>query len=183
MLLDFAYAPARDSGPARQHRVPRPRDIAVLAALLLAAAVLLLRAFVATPVHIASESMAPTYDAGDVVLVSQQPPPLADLERGELVTFRSPEGGRSALKRVIGLPGDQVVILDSVLHVNGRPVEEPYVDRALIDGYYSQAYTVPEDSVFVLGDNRGNSIDSRDYGAVPADALLGRVLARLWPVG
>jgi signal peptidase I len=126
--------------------------------------------------------MLPTYAAGDVVLASQRPPNLADLHRGDLVTFRSPEDGHSALKRVIGLPGDTLVILDSELYVNHRHVAEPYVDHALIDAYYSRTYRVPAGTVFVLGDNRGNSVDSRDYGPVPADALLGRALFRVWPV-
>ena len=146
------------------------------------AVLLALRATVATPVRVSSESMEPTLGVGNVVLVSQQPPELDALERGDLVTFTSPEDGRRTVKRVVGLPGDSVVIKDSVLFVNDRVVDEPYVDHALIDAYYSRTYTVPEETVFLLGDNRGNSIDSRDYGPVPVDDLLGRVLVRLWPV-
>ena len=121
--------------------------------------------------RVSSASMVPTYSPGDVVLVTQRPPDLADLERGDLVTFRSPEDGRRALKRVIGLPGEAVVIKDSELYVDDRVVDEAYVDHALIDGYYSRTYTVPAGSVFLLGDNRGNSVDSRDYGPVPARDL------------
>ena len=150
--------------------------------LVLLGALVVVRTEVATPVRVASASMLPTFHAGDLVLAGQQAPELDDLARGDLVTFVSPEDGGRALKRVIGLPGDAVVIKDSVLHVNDRAVEEPYVDHALIDGYYSRTYTVPEGTVFLLGDNRGNSVDSRDYGPVPVDALLGRVLLRMWPV-
>lgn len=142
----------------------------------------LLRTTVAFPVRVDSASMMPAFRAGDVVLVSRARPVIEDLKRGDLVTFRSPEDGGRALKRVIGLPGDALVIKDSLLHVNGRAVREPYVDHDLIDGYYSRTYTVPEGSVFVLGDNRGNSVDSRDYGSVGADDLLGRVLFRVWPI-
>ena len=177
-------APARPSGDGSAFAVPGRRGwVLRVGALLAVLGVLLLgRATVATPVRVSSESMQPTFAAGDVVLVSQQAPALEDLDRGDLVTFVSPEDGRRALKRVIGLPGESVVIKDSVLHVNDRVVEEPYVDHALIDGYYSRTYTVPPGSVFLLGDNRGNSIDSRDYGPVRADDLLGRVVVRLWPV-
>ena len=146
------------------------------------AVLLVLRETVATPVRISSASMEPTFDVGNVVLVSQQPPGLEDLNHGDLVTFTSPEDGRRTVKRVVGLPGDSVVIKDSVLYVNDRVVDEPYVDHAAIDAYYSRTYTVPDGRVFLLGDNRGNSIDSRDYGAVPVGDLLGRVLVRLWPV-
>lgn len=156
------------------------RKLGALLALL--GVLLVLRAEVATPVRIASASMVPTFDAGDVVLVSQRPPALADLDRGDLVTFVSPEDGERALKRVIGLPGDSLVIKDSVLYVNDRVVDEPYVDHAAIDAYYSRTYQVPEGRVFLLGDNRGNSVDSRDYGPVEVDDLLGRVVVRLWPV-
>jgi signal peptidase I len=142
----------------------------------------LLRATVATPVRVSSASMEPTLDVGDVVLVSQRPSGLDDLDRGDLVTFVSPEDGRRTVKRVIGLPGDTLVIKDSVLYVNERVVDEPYVDHASIDAHYSRTYTVPGGRVFLLGDNRGNSVDSRDYGPVAVDDLLGRVVVRLWPV-
>lgn len=153
----------------------------MLVAVAVLAALLLVRTTLVAPVRVASASMLPTYAAGDVVLVSRRPPDLPDLDRGDLVTFRSPADGRSTLKRVVGLPGDRLVILDSRLFVNGRRVAEPQVDHRLIDGYYSRTYTVPTGTVFVLGDNRGNSVDSRDYGAVPADELLGRVLLAVRP--
>lgn len=167
-----------------QRTWPRPgrRAVALAALAALAGALVLVRVAVAVPVRIDSASMAPTYATGDVVLVSRTPPSLTGLHRGDLVVFASPEDGRRTLKRVVGLPGDELVILDSRLHVNDRPVEEPYVDHALIEGYYSRTFTVPARSVFVLGDNRGNSVDSRDYGAVPLQELTGRVLVRVWPV-
>jgi len=169
------------SEPAR-FRLSRRRILAVLVGLALLAALVLVRATLVTPVRVASASMMPTYSAGDVVLVSERPPDLSDLDRGDLVTFRSPEDGHSALKRVIGRPGDSLVIKDAELYVNGRHVREPYVNHRLIDAYYSRTYTVPSGTVFVLGDNRGNSVDSRDYGPIPAGDLLGRAVFRLWPV-
>jgi signal peptidase I len=148
----------------------------------LVGAVLFVRTTLVTPVRVSSASMEPTLYAGDVALVRQQPPDIDDLDRGDLVTFVSPEDGRRTIKRVTGLPGDSLVIKDSVLHVNGRPVEEPYVDHELIDAYYSRTFTVPGGTVFLLGDNRGNSVDSRDYGPVQVEDLVGRVVVRLWPV-
>jgi signal peptidase I len=184
MALDVV-TPARSSGdgPAAS-AVPGWRRRALLFAmlLLLVGALLVLRATVATPLRISSASMEPTFDVGNVVLVSQHRPEPDDLGHGDVVTFVSPEDGRRTVKRVVGLPGDSVVIKDSVLFVNDRAVDEPYVDHALIDAYYSRTYSVPEGTVFLLGDNRGNSIDSRDYGPVPVEDLLGRVIVRLWPV-
>ena len=80
-------------------------------------------------------------------------------------------------------PGDRVVIRDAVLYVDDRPVEEPYVDLPSIDGLYTPTTFVPEDSVFVLGDNRALSIDSRELGPVALDEVEGRVVVRLWPLG
>jgi len=155
--------------------------MALAALVLLVGGVALLRATVAFPARVDSASMMPTYSAGDVVLVSRTPPRLDDLRHGDLVVFVSPQDGDRTLKRVVGLPGDVLVILDSRLHVNNTAVEEPYVDHAMIEGYYSRTFTVPKGSVFVLGDNRGNSVDSRDYGAVSLDTLTGRVLLTVWP--
>jgi signal peptidase I len=84
---------------------------------------------------------------------------------------------------VIGVPGDRVVIRDAVLSVNDRPLVEPYVDRASIDGLYTPTTRVPEGRVFVLGDNRARSIDSREFGPVAVEEVEGRVVLRLWPLG
>jgi signal peptidase I len=155
--------------------------VVVLAVVL--GAVLLARATLVVPVRVDSASMDPTLGEGDVVLVSRRPPDVDDLTRGDLVVFRSPEDGTRAIKRVIALGGQAVVVLDGVLFVDAEPVEEPYVDPELVDGYYSRTFMVPEDSVFVMGDNRGNSVDSRDYGSVHASDLMGRTLLTLWPPG
>jgi signal peptidase I len=178
----------RNSGPSprtrRPTRAPVGRLTVVLAVLgvLILVGVVLVRTMVAVPVRIDSASMLPTYAEGDVVLVSRSAPDLADLHRGDLVTFRMPTDGERALKRVVGLPGDAVVILDGRLYVNDAVVEEPYVDHHLVDGYYTRTFHVPDETVLLFGDNRGNSVDSRDYGPVPVDDLLGRVMGRIWPV-
>ena len=162
------------------HALSRRTTTVVLLALTVGA-VVLGRMLVAVPVQVESASMQPTFQPGDVVLVSRQAPRLADLHRGDLVTFRDPVHRQRTLKRVAGLAGDELVVLDGRLHVNGVTVREPYVDHDLVDGYYSQTFRVPDGTVFLLGDNRGNSVDSRDYGPVPAQELLGRVVTRVWP--
>lgn len=153
------------------------------ALLILVLGIWLVRAAVVSPVRVGSASMEPTLHNGDVVMVSRRPPPVADLARGDLVVFRWHGQGPQTLKRVVGLGGDVVVVRDAALFVNRERVAEPYVDHALIDGYYSATFTVPQGSVFVLGDNRGNSLDSRDFGPVSGSDLVGRVLLRIWPVG
>lgn len=180
--MTLASPPLAVSGGPGEGRSGRARSRRAGVALVLGAlvAVVLLRAFVAAPMSISSSSMAPTLEHGDVVLVSRGTD-LGDLHRGDLVAFASPADGAQTLKRVVGLPGDTVVIRDAVLYVDEQPVEEPYVDHEAIDAYYSALTTVPDGTVYVLGDNRANSVDSRAFGPVPAADLHGKVLLRLWP--
>jgi signal peptidase I len=139
------------------------------------------RAYVAEPFAIPSESMAPTLQPGDHVLVEKLSYRFGSPRRGDLVVFRAPDGGSLAVKRIVGLAGDRVAIEDGVLAVNGKLEHEPYVDQATIDSVYFGPVVVPRGDVFVMGDNRADSHDSRDYGAVPQGSLVGRVLVRLWP--
>ena len=156
---------------------PRVRTLALLAVgvgLLLAA-----RTFVAEPFAIPSESMQPTLRPGDQVLVDKLSYRLGAPVRDDLVAFTT--SGSVNLKRIVGLPGDRVAIEDGVLVVNGRAQREAYVDHSRIDGVYFGPVVVPARRYFVLGDNRGASRDSRDYGPVAREDLLGRVVVRFWP--
>jgi signal peptidase I len=141
-----------------------------------------LRMFVAEPFAIPSESMAPTLRPGDHVLVEKLSYRFGAPRRGDLAVFRSPDGGSLAVKRIVGLAGDRVAIEDGVLAVDGHSQREPYVDYRSVDSVYFGPVVVPRGDVFVLGDNRADSRDSRDYGAVPRRSLIGRVVATLWPV-
>lgn len=149
------------------------RRFAVLTVLTLLL-VMITRAGVLEPYEVHSDSMAPTISQGQTVYVDKVTHRVTDLQRGQLVVFDSPEGVN--LKRVVALAGDRVEILDAVLHVNGDPVTEPYVDPESLDGIFYGPETVPQGHVFVLGDNRFVSIDSRDYGPVPLEDVIGRVL-------
>lgn len=132
--------------------------------------------------RVASGSMAPTLRAGDHVLADKLSYRFGDPRRGDLVVFRGPGGG-VMIKRVVGLPGDAVAVRDGVLHVNGGRVAEPYVNRGLNESNFFGPERVPEGHVFVMGDRRENSEDSREFGPVRREDLIGRVLLRLWPVG
>jgi signal peptidase I len=138
-----------------------------------------LRAFVVEPFRIPSESMAPTLEPGDQALVTKLGGAPA---RGDLVAFHAPRTGEVMLKRVVAAGGDSVGIEDGVLVVNGRKQREAYVaDPDAIDSVYFGPVTVAKGSLFMLGDNRANSEDSREFGAVPADRVIGRATARVWP--
>ena len=124
--------------------------------------------------------MSPTLERGDVALVRKVG---VTPHRGDLLVFTSPDEGLDTIKRVIGVPGDEVAIRDAVLYVNDELVDEPFVDHEAIDGLYYGPVTVPAGRLILLGDNRANSIDSRSYGPVPVDAVSGRVQVTLWPPG
>jgi len=133
------------------------------------------------PVRVHADSMRPTLHSGDEVLVDRLSLALRAPHRGEIVVADAPNVGL-VVKRVAAVGGDTVGIEDGVLVVNGHAERERYVDYASIDGSYFGPVRVPRGDVFLLGDNRGNSEDSRDFGAVPEGAVVGRVLLRVWPV-
>ena len=125
--------------------------------------------------------MAPTLRPGDSVLVNKLAYRFGDPRRRDLVVLRQPGSGELMLKRIVGIGGDRVGLEDGVLHVNGRPVPEPFVNRRLVDSVYFGPVRVPSGAVFVMGDQRSNSLDSRSFGAVPRSRIVGRVDLRIWP--
>ena len=151
--------------------------VLVLVAAVLAG--LLVRTFVLRPLTVSSTSMEPTLCPGDRVLVNLWDPDLGDLDRGDLVALRPGRSRVPVVKRVVGLPGDEVAIRDALLYVNDRLVDEPYVDHKSIDALFYGPVVVPSDRFLVLGDARASSIDSRAYGPVPEDRLLGTIATRL----
>lgn len=158
----------------------RPRRLWPIG-LALVVLLVLARIFVAEPFRISGTSMAPTLRDGDRVLVDKRAYRDGLPRRGDLVVFHAPTSGDVTLKRVVGVPGDSVAIEDGVLVVNGARPVEPYTTPGAIDTVYFGPRRVRAASVFVLGDNRGDSVDSREYGLVAQRDLIGRVGARLWP--
>jgi len=180
-----ALAPGSDDED-RLERRPRGRWVRVLCIALLVLAVLaasqLIRAFVFTPFTIASTSMAPEIDPRDRLLVNRLAYRFADPERGDVVAIEgsSASSDRPLVKRVVGLPGEVVRATRGELLVDGRPVDERWLPPGTETSSFGPV-TVPEDSVFLLGDNRDESSDSRVFGPVPLDALVGRVEFVYWP--
>ncbi|MGL4742774.1 MAG: signal peptidase I [Dermatophilaceae bacterium] len=168
--------------PVAPRRSPPRR--ARWADILLAVAVLALalRIWVLEPVEVSTASMSPTIEPGSYVLVDRLGPRLRGYDRSDVVALSSPVDGSLFVKRVVGVAGDDVAILDGVLHVDGAPAHEPWADPRAIDSVYTELGVVPRGHVVVLGDRRGESIDSRDFGPVPLDALEGRVMLTLWPL-
>ena len=129
--------------------------------------------------RVGSDSMEPTIPTGAVVLVDRW---SDEVDRMDVVVVDAPNGiGPQLVKRAVAVGGDEIALEDGVLVVNGSPVCEPSIDPALIDAEYFGPLLVPSGELFLLGDNRHSSVDSRDFGTVPADSVRGRVLARMWP--
>jgi len=151
----------------------------VAAVVLVVAAVVIVRTEFLNTVTVSSDSMSPTLCTGDVLLVARHSNGNS-VKDGDIVTFTSPQDGVQTIKRVIGTAGQTVVVKDAELFVDGLRVDEPYVDHASIDGTYTPTYTVPDGTVFVMGDHRETSIDSRLYGPIPTAVIDGTLLWKLW---
>ena len=119
---------------------------------------------------------------GEIVLMNRFAAMQGHYEKGDIVMFHyfDAEGDKTVVKRIVATEGDSIRILEEGVEVNGKMIEEPYaqgVTNGLVD------MTVPEDTVFVMGDNRETSFDSRNMGAVPCEDLKGKVFFRIYPFG
>ena len=163
---------------------------------------LLVKQFLFAAYYIPSPSMQPTLTDGDRIVVNKLSYRLHEVNRGDVVVFRrsdpDPEGINDLIKRVIALPGETVEVLDGKVYVNGGMLIEPYLAPAtrnstggfpmlppgcIGDRDSINRCTVPDDHVFVMGDNRRNSKDSRFFGPVAESDIVGRAFLRVWPLG
>lgn len=134
---------------------------------------------VSARVRVDGFSMRPTLEDGEFVLVSKLSYVWSDVERGDIVVFHFPlNPDEELIKRVIGLPGDRVKVQDGQVFVNGQMLNEPYIAQT---PYYSGEWTVEDGFLFVLGDNRNNSNDSKDWGFLPAENVVGKAVLIYWP--
>ena len=159
----------------------RPLPVALRTLAVLVVALVPIRIWVAEPLHIATGSMAPTLVPGEHVLSWKLPLLTPDLSRGDVVAVDVGHGPLN-VKRVVGLGGDRVAIRDGALFVNGRVVHETYADPDRIDSVYFGPVKVPDGEIFVMGDDRRYSRDSRSYGPVPLDHVDARVSLIIWPI-
>jgi signal peptidase I len=146
-------------------------------------ALLLVHSFVVEPVRVRSDSMEPTLRPGAVLAIDKLTFHFRDPRRGDVIVATDPSTGESIVKRVVALAGDSVGIDNGALVVNGAKVVETYIDNDGMQGFYFGPDVVPAGHVFLLGDNRADSIDSRTFGPIAVDDLDGRVIAKIWPLG
>ncbi|MCM3759021.1 signal peptidase I [Sporosarcina aquimarina] len=151
--------------------------------------VIVCRLFIFTPVTVQGVSMEPTFEDNNRIVVSK----TSKLDRFDTIVFKAPDADKQYIKRIIGLPGDRIEMQDDVLYVNGTPYEETYVKRKndfdlpRITGDFTLQEltgktTVPKGYLFVLGDNRLKSSDSREYGLISTDSVIGEVKFRFYPL-
>ena len=163
------------------------------------AAVLAIKAWVVNPYRIPSSSMEPTLHcaapepgcesgSSDRVLANRFIYRFRDPSRGDIVVFETPDravtrcgAGGTFVKRLVGLPGDRISMSGGVLHVDGKPIDEPYVNGGPRGPDFPER-TLGADDYFMMGDNRGQSCDSREWGPVTRDDLIGPVFAVYWPL-
>jgi len=153
----------------------------VVVALILA---LIIREFVFTPVLVSGKSMEPTFQNDNRVVISK----MHTLDNFDMIVFHAPGVEGDYIKRVIGLPGDVVVMEDDRLYINGEEYLEDYVEKNKNQVFEGQKLTqdfeveVPEGHLYVLGDNRRNSTDSRILGFIDEKSVVGEVKFRFYPL-
>lgn len=159
--------------------------------------VFVIRQFLFSPFIVDGDSMQPNFETSERLIVNKILYDIREPKFGEVVVFDVPEQGRKFIKRVIGVPGDKVRLEGDDLYINDVLVEEPYIKEAIEAAHANgQLYntekdfpnesvtetTVPEDTIFVLGDNRSNSTDSRVIGFVKDEEIVGRADVIFWPI-
>jgi signal peptidase I len=184
-------APRAGAGGAREDTAARRTlhgliewVLVIVGALLIA---LVVKTFLFQAFYIPSESMEPTLIDRDRVIVNKVSYRLHDVNRGDLIVFDRPPNEPvteipELIKRVVGLPGETIEARDGFVYVDGRLLVEPYLSPGTTVSTFGPV-PVPEGHVFVMGDNRGNSRDSRIFGPIDQDLIVGRAFVRVWPLG
>lgn len=167
--------------------------LVIFGAVALAAVV---KVFLMQAFYIPSLSMYPALHEGDRVLVNKLSYRLHDVNRGDIVVFERPASETSSnipdlIKRVVGLPGESIVIADGSVYVDNRKLDESYLPAGTVTSAQSAPFkctaqapcVVPPGEVWVMGDNRSDSKDSRYFGPIPESTIVGRAFVRVWPLG
>ena len=185
----IAQSTALGNGPAKRKRKGNPYLEWLVVLVVAIGSALLVKAYVMQQFAVDGRSMDTTLHNGDRVLVNKLSYRLHDPRRGDVVVLKQLNGSaeRDLIKRVIALPGETVEVKDCAVTIDGKTLNEPYLDPTVVTpgncgpGY--PATKIPENQVFVMGDNRPGSGDSRSFGPVSEDLLIGRAFVVIWPFG
>lgn len=175
-------------GPAPSRRRRIRRAVIEWGAILVLAviAAVVLRTFIVQPYYIPSGSMEPTLMVGDKVLVNKLSYDFHAVHRGDIVVFKKPPheyspGIKDLIKRVVGLPGETIWASGGSVYIDGRRLKEPWLPRGVVTADF-KPWHIPKGEYFVMGDNRGDSADSRVIGPIPKSLIVGRAFLIVWPV-
>jgi signal peptidase I len=151
-----------------------------------AAVMVMIYLFVMSPQEISGSSMNPNFHNGEYILTNKLIYKLEDPKRGDIVIFKSPANKDiDYIKRVIGLPGETILLKDQHIFINDKILDEPYEYNKPIFGesflHEGIPFTIPDGKYFVMGDNRPGSSDSREFGPIAKEDFIGRALLRYWP--
>ena len=152
--------------------------------LLTAASVIFVILYVVTIQQVVGPSMSSTLESQDIVLLSRSHYRLFDMKRFDVIAFEYADT-KYLIKRVIGLPGDKVEYRNNTLYINGEVIKEEFLDGHQTEDFslITMGYeTIPEGKYLVLGDNRENSLDSRSFGLIEEEDILGKVSLKIWPI-
>ena len=171
---EYQKQPAKPASPVKSF------FLEILQTLVLAALLYFAIDAVFARVWVLNISMQPTLYEGNIVLVNKLAYKVGQMKTGDVVVFHAPNSqDEDFIKRLIGKPGDLVEAKNGKIYVNSTPLDEPYIAAEPV---YSGSWQVPEDAIFVLGDNRNQSSDSHSWGFVPLDDLIGKALVVYWPL-
>jgi signal peptidase I len=164
---------------------------AILIAVILA---FLIRTYIFAPIVVDGESMMPTLQDHERIVLTKFGTNIDNIDRFDIVVFHATVD-KDYIKRVIGLPGDHIEYKDDTLYINGKAYEEPYLDKyknqmasglPLTESFKLEditgSMTVPEGQLFLMGDNRQNSLDSREIGTISVDEIVGKANLVYWPI-
>lgn len=152
--------------------------------IIIALVVVLIISACVKPTIVSGQSMDDTLHNGNYLIVNKLAYKFGEPERGDIIVFDSGDEEHELwVKRVIGLPGDVIKTDGKTLYINDAKASEPYIKKGTVAQGEMQTWIVPEGAIFVMGDNRNNSTDSRIIGCVEESAVLGKAVVRLWPPG
>lgn len=157
--------------------------VAIVFAILMA-----IRVFAAEPHRVDGSSMIPNFHTGDMIITNKLAARFSDFKRGEVIVLQDPlDASKVFIKRIIGLPGENLKLSNGKVYINGQLLDEPYLPADLLTPGESflksgDEVVIPEGNYFVIGDNRNNSSDSRQWGFLKKELIIGQALLRYWPI-
>lgn len=160
------------------------REVLAYAIVILAAVVMatLVRVFIFEPFIVPTPSMVPTLQVGDKVLINKMSYKFSNIERGDIIAFHSPVEEKDLVKRAIAVEGDEITLTsEGEIYINDEKITESYLQSGQVVLYENQTVKLGKEEIFVMGDNRNDSYDSRWFGAISENDVFGKFMIIYWP--